>query len=409
MMRRLIVGSALALSALVGDVATAQTPPSSGRVFGSCVEHIPKGASKPELEEKLTEKGFAGYAVDLEVTVTHGKGETVLPDGFNVQRGSDAAIALNQAGFVIPEADGGSAPTITREERDDDAVTKLQIPILLVPQAPGRNELTLPPLPIAVVRASGEQVTVCTQPHDITALDPTGNEKDPEVRLNPDPRPQREEWTLLKRITFGVALGILVGILLAWLLYRYLKRPKPEPVVPKRLPWDLAMEELTTLRNSNLLAEDKGDELFDRVSDTIRKYLGDRYGFDGLETTTDEMRAMLKRVRPKIRNLKEIATFLGDCDLVKFANMVPNEQDCLGALAQGEAIVMATTPRQPPPKRSGQPRKQGKRPSQPSTPEPRASQPSDASSPPGTPNVPPAQGASTTEEPNRQAEPGADG
>jgi hypothetical protein len=46
-------------------------------------------------------------------------------------------------------------------------------------------------------------------------------------------------------------------------------------------------------------------ELFDRVSDTVRKYLGARYGFeglgfDGLETTTAEMMTLLKRVRPGV-------------------------------------------------------------------------------------------------------------
>ena len=345
------LGATLAVVALSGSPAIAQAPPAGAKVFGSCVEHIPSGASKPELSETFAERGFAGYAVDLEVTVTHGKGETVLPDGFNVQRGSEASLALSQAGFVIPEADGGSAPSITRKEEGEKATTTLVIPILLSPDGPGRHELTLPPLPIAVVRASGEQVTVCTQPHPVTALDPTGNEQDPQVRQNPDPRPQREEWVLLKRITFGVALGILAGILLAWLLYRYAKRPKPAPVEERRHPWEVALEELTALRASPLLAEARSDELYDQVSDTIRKYLGARYGFDGLETTTDEMRGMLKRVRPKIRNLGDIATFLGDCDLVKFANMVPTEADCLNALAQGEAIIMATTPRTPDPKR----------------------------------------------------------
>jgi hypothetical protein len=95
---------------------------------------------------------------------------------------------------------------------------------------------------------------------------------------------------------------------------------------------------------SNLLAEGRTDEYFDRVSDCIRRYLGARYGFDGLETTTDEMRALLRRVRPPVPGLSEIGEFLSECDLVKFARVQPGEGDCIEALQHGERIVERTTP-----------------------------------------------------------------
>ena len=39
------------------------------------------------------------------------------------------------------------------------------------------------------------------------------------------------------------------------------------------------------------------------MSDAVRKYLGGRYGFDGLETTTGEMTSILKRVEPPVVEL----------------------------------------------------------------------------------------------------------
>ncbi|WP_437671845.1 hypothetical protein [Sorangium sp. So ce131] len=312
--------------------------------WASCTEHVPPGATRPQLTEVFPRNGFSGYAAPLEVTVAHGKGETVLPEGFKVQGDSDAARAIQQAGFVLPEADAGAGPTSETTATDTGATTKLIIPFVPLPKEPGRSLLRLPPVPIAVSRASGELVTVCTRPHEIVVEDPIANERDPKVKPNPPPRPQREEWVLAKQLAAGVALGVALGALLAWLIRRWLRRPRVVPAPPPKLPWIAALEELEALRRSSLLSEGRTDEYFDRVSDCVRKYLGARYGFDGLETTSDEMRALLARVRPPVPVLPQIARFLADCDLVKFARLQPSEADCLEAIERGEVIVHRTTP-----------------------------------------------------------------
>jgi hypothetical protein len=264
------------------------------------------------------------------------------------------------AGFALPDQNGGSPPTITREENERGAVTRLSIPFVPLPKDPGRNDMTLPPVPIAIQRASSDIVTLCTKPHPIRVEDPTANDADPKVKPNPPPRPQREEWTLAKNLTIGAAIGVAVMAIAAWLFVRWRNQPRPVKLPPPKLPWVVALEELDAIRRSNLLVKSTdtderrsaaGDtpagsnaEYFDRVSDCVRKYLGARYGFDGLETTTDEMRGLLKRVRPQIPRLTEIVSFLEDCDLVKFARVVPSEADCLEALGRGETIVRMTIP-----------------------------------------------------------------
>lgn len=103
-------------------------------------------------------------------------------------------------------------------------------------------------------------------------------------------------------------------------------------------------------------------EYFDRVSDAVRGYLGARFGFDGLESTTDEILASLKKqgggfIRmddgsapasgsapaPGVP-LEDVARFLRDCDLVKFAKYTPSPEECAKALASGESIVKTTMP-----------------------------------------------------------------
>jgi hypothetical protein len=312
----------------------------------SCQEHVPAGATRPKIDEKFPDRGTAGYAADLELTVVHGKGETVLPGGFRVATGSDAAKALAIWGFALPDPDGGTAPSVTVEHGETSSTTRLTIPFVLLPGASGKGAMTLPPIPIAVSRASGEMLTLCTGPHAIVVDEPIANLDNPKVAPNPDPRPQREEWLMAKIVTAAVVALALLGALIFWMVRRQMAKPKPAAVVPRKLPWVAALDELAELRASTLLAEGRFDEYFDRTSDCVRSYLGARYGFDGLETTSDEMRALLKRVRPPVPELGRIAVFLSDCDLVKFARLVPTEAECREAVERGEAIVRMTTPPQ---------------------------------------------------------------
>jgi hypothetical protein len=340
--KRLIVLSVSALGLLATNAIAAPPADPAPRTWASCVEHVPSGTSRPELVESFPARGTSGYASTLEVTVKHGRGETVLPEGFKVQGGSDAARALASAGFVIPDPNGGVGPKLTVAA--DGSSTTIAIPFLALPKEPGRHAMMLPPVPIAIGRASGELVTLCTKPHALLVEDPIANEATPTVRTNPLPRAQREEWVVAEQVLVGVIAGVALALLVAYLLKRRKRQPKLEPVIPPKLPWIAALEELEELRRSTLLEERRTDAYFDRVSDCVRRYLGARYGFDGLETTTDEMRGLLKRVRPPVPELATIAAFLEDCDLVKFARLVPTDRDCVEALERGERIVRNTTP-----------------------------------------------------------------
>jgi hypothetical protein len=351
----LVLGLLLLGSLLQSSGASAQqaapSPSASAsagdKVWSPCTEYIPKGATRPKLTANLPARGLSGYAVRLTVTVTHGRGETVMPGGFRIQRGSDAMRALRETGWVIPEPDGGAAPLIDRpdaEKATGTVTTSLTLPFVPLPEEPGRHRLVLPPIPITVGRANAQVMTVCTPPQTITIDDPIANEVDPAVKGNPDPRPQREEWELARQLAIGAAATLLLALILVWLLTRYRRRPKREPPKPKVLPWIAAMQELDALRRSALLSEEKLDEYFDGVTEITRRYMGERYGFDGVESTTSEMRQLLKRVYPKVTKFDLIDTFLSEMDLIKFTDMEPTPSDCDAVMARAEAIVAGTTP-----------------------------------------------------------------
>jgi hypothetical protein len=297
------------------------------------------------MKEVFARQALSGYAASLEVTVEHGKGETVLPQGFQTQSGSVASRELTEAGFVLPEVDGGAGPTLSTTATASGSTTKVNIPILLLPNKPGRNKMTLPPIPIAVARASGELLTLCTSPHEVTVDDPTSSTPDAKPRQNPQPRHQLEEWALAKQLTVGAAIGAVLAAAIALLVSWWRSRPRPvPPPPPPRPPWEVALEELYAVRHAGLAREARFAEHYDRVSDALRRYLGGRYGFDGLETTTPEMTSILRRVEPPVVELSAILQLLDECDLVKFARITPSIEDCLRILDQSEHIVRITIP-----------------------------------------------------------------
>lgn len=344
---------ALSVPARADDPPDAGAGPSDAGVPEvTCIEHVPEGASRPSMKEAFPQRAKSGYAVELRLVITHGKGETVLPEGLRVQASNEATKAFEKAGFVFPDPAGGVAPSMKVEPgQGGTSTTTVVIPIVPLPSKPGRNRMTLPSLPISVGRANNEFITVCTHRHDILVEDPIVNELDPEVKLNPPPRPQREDWPLARNLAAGLPIGAALALLAVWLLLWWRKRPRVVVEPPKPPPWVSALEELERIHKSSLLDDGKAGEYYDRVSDCVRRYLGGRYGFEtleqgynGLETTTYEMLELLRRVEPPILELARIQAFLEDCDLVKFARVVPTQQTCLDALKAGVAIVRRTIP-----------------------------------------------------------------
>jgi len=137
------------------------------------------------------------------------------------------------------------------------------------------------------------------------------------------------------------------------------------PPPPPRPAWEIALERLDEVRHAGLLDVARFQEYFDRVNDAVRAYLGARYGFDGLESTTDEILQGLRRatldalpspvaaapaIHPAAAALSEnvvmpaVVQFLGECDLVKFAKFTPTPEECTRALDAAERIVRSTMP-----------------------------------------------------------------
>jgi hypothetical protein len=143
-----------------------------------------------------------------------------------------------------------------------------------------------------------------------------------------DPKPPSEPLPILVPdsrviVLAYVALAALIFGLLGALLARAIakRRAAQKPPPPPRPPWEKALEALARLREERErgLDEEGVEAWADAVSDVLREYLGARYGFDGLESTTDELVAALYEREPSDERLESVRAFLRQCDLVKFA------------------------------------------------------------------------------------------
>jgi hypothetical protein len=79
------------------------------------------------------------------------------------------------------------------------------------------------------------------------------------------------------------------------------------------------------------------------VSAVLRTYLEERFGVRAPERTTEEfLRELDAGSGPLCEHRRELARFLGQCDLVKFAAQLPTENDHLATWALATALVEAT-------------------------------------------------------------------
>jgi hypothetical protein len=120
----------------------------------------------------------------------------------------------------------------------------------------------------------------------------------------------------------------------------------PAALIPQRPPDEVAMEKLRALRAAGNFSVDGYRPFYFAVAEILRAYLGGRYGFDSLELTTTELMSELEKRAPHLVTPDgEVARFLGDTDLVKFARSGSTEGAALAALDAAQAIVLSTAPK----------------------------------------------------------------
>ena len=137
-----------------------------------------------------------------------------------------------------------------------------------------------------------------------------------------------EEWEM-------VALGNLLLILMlvcVGVLYYHVKHGKPIVRFIRRKkklpPHQVAMDEIERIKSERKWAEEDSKEYYTLLTDTLRNYIRDRYGFNAMEMTSNEIieRLISENNEEALDELREI---FRTADLVKFAkwSTLINEND----------------------------------------------------------------------------------
>lgn len=225
----------------------------------------------------------------------------------------------------------------------DDARHAFVFTVRILVLRPGDH--VLGPLAMRVISDDGRMGFARTEPLSVTVGSLVGNEPDAQ------PRPPTEPVSVLEednRLWYALAvLGVLLlGAIIGLLLVRWNDKRKraPKPPPPPRPAWEVALEKLDALRKSRgkALREGETEPWVDGVSDAVREYLGGRYGFVGLESTSDEVVEHLKSAPLTGVSAEDVRAFLIDCDLVKFARAEAGDEQTDGLLAMAYRIVRET-------------------------------------------------------------------
>ena len=132
-------------------------------------------------------------------------------------------------------------------------------------------------------------------------------------------------------------IGILAVLLLMALEFYIVKRigvrksliPCAQPEKPKLPPYEQAIKELDEIKQSKLWQQGKEKEYFTSITDTLRRYLVDRFGINAMEKTSAEILDSVKGIDEIVPAFEKLEQVLKLADFVKFAKFrpLPDEND----------------------------------------------------------------------------------
>ena len=189
---------------------------------------------------------------------------------------------------------------------------------------------TLYYLPPMVVKIDGKSykskslaLKVLTIEVDTTHVDQFFGPKD--VQDNPF---LWSEWSL----PFWLSVLMLVLLALCYYLYLRLRDNKPIiktiRIVKRLLPHQKAMKEIEQIKADKMVTSGNSKEYYTKLTDTLRKYIEERYGFCAMEMTSSEIIEKLTATQDE-KALSELRHLFLTADLVKFAkySTLINEND----------------------------------------------------------------------------------
>ena len=129
-------------------------------------------------------------------------------------------------------------------------------------------------------------------------------------------------------------LSVLFLVLLAVVYYLYLRLRDNKPIithiriVKRLLPHQKALQQIEQIKADKMVSSENSKEYYTKLTDTLRKYIEERYGFNAMEMTSSEIIDHLMATQDESA-LSELRHLFLTADLVKFAkySTLINEND----------------------------------------------------------------------------------
>lgn len=137
-----------------------------------------------------------------------------------------------------------------------------------------------------------------------------------------------EDWY----VAIAAVLLFVPFLLLLIFLVKRIRDNKPiirkVKVEPKLPPHQVAMQEIERIKSEKIWQKGEPKEYYTELTDTLRNYIKERFGFNALEMTSSEIIGRLMETNDK-EALADLRSLFQTADLVKFAkhNPLMNEND----------------------------------------------------------------------------------
>ena len=152
-------------------------------------------------------------------------------------------------------------------------------------------------------------------------------------------------WSFLGWLLLTLLLALLIVFIIRVIQMRMRgEGEKNDSSGPPPLPYELALEALSHLDNSDLLKKREYRLFYIELSEILRKYLGSRFEVNTLDQTTWEIDQLLKRIGISSLITDTARDILEEADLVKFAKYVPSFEVPLETLERTRRLIKETIP-----------------------------------------------------------------
>jgi len=317
---------------LIGDAGTFILPvltpaPSTKSSDAGVAPSLPEARPLALNLEVRPEEITLGEHVVVRLAVEHDSRDVYTLPGFD------------PAPLAVPQ--GSPAPSQVREELQDRARTTFTIALVDL----GSLEPRIPDLVLRVTGPEGERaLTVRGRPLKFRSLVKQENQGAPDAAHHGPKPPVPVMVRSYLWVSALAALAALVALAFAIRWWRKREKVVLAKLIPEVPYDDLALEQLTRLRQQRPWERGAGRAAIFELSEIVRGYLGTRLEFNALDLTSEELVEELKRHRLMGLDLSGLSEEVRWEDLVKFAKLEPTAEECLRGLERAESIIRHTRP-----------------------------------------------------------------